>query len=227
MVATKETAEERLLRMIEGPEGRKTVQGSGPPRRRPLDLWGRLRGVWAWPRSVAASRGRPREKSDGFLWRLQLAGQVFWVLLTGLALYLVIDLWVLKMEPPSAHIQPLPVGPATGGPGTPGADPLQSLAAYQQAIVGRNPFQWAAGRPADDGQAPVARTTEHRLNELAGSLVIVGVNRGANPEALIEDSKAGRTHFLKVGDQINGLTVKSIDDRGVTLTYEGEEILIK
>ena len=47
------------------------------------------------------------------------------------------------------------------------------------------------------------------------------------PEALIEKSDEKRTYFVKVGDQINGVTVKTIDQRGVTVAYEGEEITLQ
>jgi hypothetical protein len=73
----------------------------------------------------------------------------------------------------------------------------------------------------------LTETSHDRLLGLDQPLRVVGINRGANAEALVEDSAGGRTHFLRVGDTVNGLTVKAIDDQGVLVEYQGEEIRLE
>ena len=229
MVTAKETAEERLLRMIEGPTLRKASGADGGRRGLVIGVGGWLRGLGDFVGRRASSRERRRTPSDLFLWRLQLATKIFWGLLTVLAGYLVVELWVLKTQPPVVLPSiPKEAGLPSDRSGIETADRLKSLESYQQAIVGRNPFHLAPSTGGEQAPTPMGnRTSSNRLGELAAALAVVGINRGAHPEALIEDTAAKRTYFVKVGDQVNGLTIKTIDSQGVTVTYEGEETLLK
>jgi hypothetical protein len=73
--------------------------------------------------------------------------------------------------------------------------------------------------------APV--TIKRRLDEMVQGLVVVGIDRGPNPAALIEDQQTGRTTVIRVGDTVRDAKVKKIDGDGVLLTYEGEEHLLR
>lgn len=222
MGPTKETAEEQLLRMIEGPAGPRPPRGSGPKVRAAAvaaQLKSRISGLWRWAIPGEASRAR----SDGFLWRLQIGERIIWVLLGGLALYLVVDLVMLKRRLPvlSGSSTPSAVQPVDAA-GIPAEDQLKPLAQYREALSTRNPFGLS---PVGGGSG--SGKVKSRLTELTGALSVVGINRGRVPEALIEDSQDQRTHFVKVGDDINGLKVVTIDDRGVTVSYEGEETTLR
>ena len=168
-----------------------------------------------------------KASSDLFLGQLQLAGRIFWVILAGLGIYLVVDTWFLQPPPPTLG---LPLNAATRPSGapvaqTPAVDPLEEHAAeYRDTLASRNPFRLASTRIIN---TVTGQTAKGRLSELTGSLIIVGINRGQVPEALIEDSEEKRTYFVKVGDQIKGMTVKAIDQTGVTVTYEGEETTLQ
>ena len=77
MVAAKETAEEQLLRMIEGPSGPQS-----PPRRpgrgfstERLVAW--LRGWAETVRRWVLPSHQHKDRSDVFLWRLQLINRLF------------------------------------------------------------------------------------------------------------------------------------------------------
>lgn len=215
--------------MIEG-SGGSSASRRGPPRgvafewlreplRRARDAAARL--VWG--------ASRHRERSDAFLWQLRFAGRVFWVILVGLAAYLVVDLWVLQPTLPSLNVQAGPQPEAGSAPNQALLTPmpeeqLKQAAAYRQTLASRNPFRLSTGRLTEE---PVSLTTEHILLERTGKLVVVGINRGTVPEALIEDSEAKRTYFVKIGDEINGMRISAIDQTGVTVTYEGEETLLK
>ena len=96
--------------------------------------------------------------------------------------------------------------------------------AYRQTLASRNPFRLEVERA---NEAPSSQTAKSRLADLTSSLTVVGINRGEVPEALIEDTQDKRTHFVKVGDQLNGITIRAIGQEGVTVTYEGEETVLK
>ena len=225
MVPAKETAEEQLLRMIEGPGGPKPSRGplrGFSPKRFVEQL--RERGETLWRLALPAQQG---ERSDVLLWRLHLAERICWVILAGLGIYLIVDLALIKRQPPTILVRTMPEGASPTQRGASGLaeDQLKPLAEYREAIMSRNPFgghlaKGAGGSTGDQG-------AKGKLIELTKSLTVVGINRGRIPEALIEESTAQRTYFVKVGDQINGLTVKSIDQSGVTVGYEGEETLLQ
>lgn len=166
-------------------------------------------------------RSRHRlEQSDPLLWRLRLAQRIFWVILGGVGCYLAIDLFLMQRRPPTMQssttrpIEPSGIGEA------PLEETLKTEAEYREELVGRNPFGLTMGG-SSTSSAP--QHSKSRLAELAAALSIVGINRGRVPEALIEDKTAKRTFVVKVGDVVNELTVKAIDENGVLVSHEGEE----
>ncbi len=224
MGTTKETAEEQLLRMIEGPGGH-----SPPPD--PVRRFSRAQLAGQWHAGLETMRRwalpttQPRLASDLLLWRLQLAQRVFAVALVGFGCYLVVDLFFLRPHPPfmGAHAHLLSAGGPHRAVAAAPEVQLKPLAEYQQALVTRNPFGVAtsqADHPSED------RASKSRLTAVTSVLTVVGINRGRVPEALIEDGTAQRTYVVKVGDQVNGVIVKSIDQNGVVVTLDGEETLL-
>lgn len=227
----KDTPAEQLLRMIEGPAGaaspdlRTLRSGSATPSLKQL-----LAGLQELPGRLL-SRLRPaRRETDTFLWNLKMAQRLLWAVLLALGTYVAFDLIVVQPKPKLERVvAPTAVGapePAAGSAGTSTsttANSLKPLAEYLAAVQQANPFGGAAAIIA----APVAQSTKHRLEELAQGLVVVGIDRSANPEAIIEDTTQKRTYFVKVGDELNGMAVKEISTKGVIVSYEGEELLVK
>ena len=226
MVASKETAEEQLLRMIEGSSGPAPTAkrpGAPAPWLRLLEL---LRQAAARAQQTLLRPRLGKAPADPFLWQLQLAGRLAWIVLAGLGLYVIVDMVLMKPTLPRLAV-PLASGGSAGGAEGQHAvpDPLETnAAAYRETLASRNPFRLATERLIDDA---TGQTVKNRLVELTGALVIVGINRGRVPEALIEHTAEKRTYFVKVGDTINGLKVTAIDQRGVTVSYEGEEITLQ
>ena len=72
----------------------------------------------------------------------------------------------------------------------------------------------------------LANEPAEKLAEMTKGLVVVGINRGANPDAIIENTQEKRTFFVKVGDKVNELTVKEIKHDTVVITYEGADVEI-
>lgn len=232
MVAYKETTEEQLLRLIEGPEGARTARpvpaaqaptvGEGSPGPRasgnPFD------GLKGWVRQMLITE-RARTQGDPFLWNLRLASRILWVVLAALGAYVVINLVLLQ---PSFKLSGIatPVGQQPNGSASSEStvqSPLRPLAEYVGAVVQRDPF---TGNIPELLQ-PAVKTAQKRLEEMVNHLVVVGVDRGPKPTALVEDTQQGRTLVLNAGDEIRGMRVKKITSEGVLLTYEGEEFLLR
>lgn len=216
-----ETPAEQLLRMIEGP------QGGLPGPRKPGS--GALPSVGALLRRLPnpfRRKLRPgRRDADPVLANLALAQRALWLVLIVFGGYVAFDL--VAMQPKSTLDRATaraPEGPgaSTGEPDTSGTS-LKPLADYLSVVQQANPFGGAAALVA----APITQTTKQRLEELAGGLVVVGIDRSATPEAIIEDTEQQRTYFVKVGDELNGLMIREISAKGVVVTYEGEELLLK
>ena len=210
--------------MIEGPRAPASSRGPGPHGPLSRFLEPLFRGgdfLRRWPRHVQA----PKDRADTFLWQLQLASRIFWAFLGALTLYLVVDLWVMQPHPPVLTVPPATETPEAVGTLAPTADEQLKLSAqYRATLAARNPFRLATTRIADTGGS---QTVKSKLLDLTSTLSVVGINRGKVPEALVEDTEAKRTYFVKVGDEINGLKVSAIDVNGVKVTYEGEEAVLQ
>ena len=209
--------------MIEGPGG------SGAPRspqRRfsPERIVGQLRTGFDALRRGTLPAQRHWDRSDLLLWRLRVAQRAFWLVLTAMGCYLVADLFLLPRQIPTRVSRAsgsvaVPSGATEAVPG----DQLKPLAEYRDALVTRNPFglSGTAIQRTDEGDA------EEKLVELTSTLIVVGVNRGRVLEALIEDTATQRTYFAKIGDVVNGVTVKAITAEGVVVGYKDAEMVLK
>lgn len=216
-----ETPAEQLLRMIEGPQG--GLPGAPKPVAGALQslraLFGRL------PNPFRRKLRSGRHDADPVLANLTLAQRVLWLVLILFGAFVAFDLVAVQ---PTSHLDRatarVPETPesAAGAAQTAGTT-LKPLADYLSVVQQVNPFGGAAAIVA----APITQTTKQRLEELAQGLVVVGIDRSANPEAIIEDTEQQRTYFVKVGDELNGMMIREISAKGVTVTYEGEELLLK
>ena len=231
MVAYKETAEEQLLRMIEGPRGApapSSEQAAPAMARRPgmplgplKELWGDLKNRFR--RALVSFRGKA-SASDPLLWNLQLAGRFLWLLLAVLGVYVVLDLVVMQPAGRVADaISSARAGSEGAVPSVRVENPLKPLADYIGAVIARDPF---TGAVPGVSSSPV-KTSEHQLEEMAKGLVLVGIDRGPRPAALVEDTEKQKTFVVNTGDQVNGMKVKEINSEGVVLSYEGEEYVLR
>ncbi|GEM_PF-1044029 len=228
---TKDTPAEQLLRMIEGPqpaEGPAKPSVAASPAPSPVELLKRLAGQ-GQTRAALVWRALlpPRRDLDPFLWNIRLTHRVLWVGLLVLAVfgaYTLVDVLVTPAKPRGRVIvstgMPMDANGATaeGSPST-----LKALTDYMAVAQRRNPF--TGELPGAERSS--AKTTKHRLEDLAKGLTVVGIDRGANPVALIEHGAQQKTYIVKVGDELNGMVVKTIGPEGVTVTYEGQDFLLQ
>ena len=221
MAPAKETAEEQLLKMIEGPRG--SGGAAKPPGVSAPRGWrsSMLDVAHRWQRMLLPGR----READVFLWNLRVAQRVLWIGLAGLGAYVMLDLlWSpsqlnKRLRAFSANTRKISTAATAPSDAMP---PLKPLATYVSAVAQRNPFTGAKALT----QAQAVRTTRDDLEARAQDLVVVGIDRGAIPVALVEQKSAQRTHMVKVGDEVNGLTVKQISSDGVVVSYEGEELVL-
>jgi hypothetical protein len=63
--------------------------------------------------------------------------------------------------------------------------------------------------------------------QAAQDLHLVGISWSVSPEAMIEDSKTGRTFFVKRGELVNDMKVEMIHKDRVILRFESERIELR
>lgn len=201
--------------MIEGPSAAR----GGP---RPRGWQGLAARVQEAPERISRWFTPARQPADPFLARLRLADRLMWLVLGALAVFLFAELLMRPPQLPSLlSPEPLVHGGPTAAPAAVPGKPLEQL---QAAVAGANPFHLSTTRSTGDLKST---SNYERLMQLVKPLIVVGVNRGATPEALIEDAEAKRTYVVKVGDMISGLTITAIGAEGVEVEYEGETFKIQ
>jgi hypothetical protein len=104
---------------------------------------------------------------------------------------------------------------------------MKSVAYYLDKITARNIFQpYEKKDPGTQVVATVRANFEKKMQKYR----LVGVAWLDVPESatvMIEDKASGITRFLKEGDKLEDVTVKTIYTDRVVIGYENEEIVIK
>ncbi len=218
-----EIAEERLLRMIEGQPSTNTASAAKQT------AWDKMRGGSGsfWQRF----RWTPQKKrEDSLLSKLRLATRLMWVVLVVLGVYVAFDITQSEQETASGLLEEENTSPMDERTVTIAPINLEQLEApladLIAAVVERNPFTGSAEQKQQPKIDLPKQSVRQKLSEMAADLRIVGIDRGAIPQAMIEDTNQRRTFFLQAGEMINGLEVIEISDRGVVLGYENQEMLL-
>jgi len=73
----------------------------------------------------------------------------------------------------------------------------------------------------------VPRAPSSRIIEATQGLKLVGISWSNDPDAMIEDTKAMRTFFIKRGGMIGEIKVQAIFKDKLILSYAGEEIELR
>ncbi|MDP2654068.1 MAG: hypothetical protein Q8Q08_08565 [Candidatus Omnitrophota bacterium] len=105
---------------------------------------------------------------------------------------------------------------------------LKDIAEYLTAVGRRNIFQPYEAKVAkvEGGEALV----EERIIQQTRDLRLVGVSWLDTPEsasAMIENISSGVTHFLRTGEKINGVKVEKIYADSIILSFEDEEMELR
>lgn len=97
--------------------------------------------------------------------------------------------------------------------------PAEDYSAYSKVIKERELFTAPAGEEiTGEPKAPDIDISK-RFN-------LVGIIAGDDPQAIIEDTEAKKTHYLYEGQSLNGVTVTEISEGKVILGYGGQEVIL-
>ncbi len=100
----------------------------------------------------------------------------------------------------------------------------QPAAYYVDKIRQRDIFSMGAKKAVQE-KAP--DTVSSEIVEATQSLKLVGISWSNDPDAMIEDSKALRTFFVKRGQMIGRVKIEAIFKDKVILSYEGKEVELR
>jgi type II secretory pathway component PulC len=103
-----------------------------------------------------------------------------------------------------------------------GAGLKRAVSYYVEKVVNRDIFKMGPKNPALAKKGPSEIAIEATKN-----FKLVGISWSDNPDAMIEDSKAMRTYFVKRGQMIGDVKVEAIFKEKVILNYSGEDIELK
>lgn len=95
----------------------------------------------------------------------------------------------------------------------------RSFLYYLEMVQRRNIFSPIALQEPDKKEVK-----EKDIVQLAVGIKVVGISWGPEPVAMIEDTAAKKTYFLKKGDTINQLKIKDILRDKVILSYKGKTL---
>lgn len=116
---------------------------------------------------------------------------------------------------------------ATHSVKVPEAVSLKNSASYYiNKARDRNIFEMKQVAKAASTQPAVKRSSS-KIVEATKHLRLVGISWSKDPDAMIEDTKAMRTYFVKRGQKIGDIKVESILKDRVILSYEGETIELR
>ncbi len=113
------------------------------------------------------------------------------------------------------------------------ADGLQEGAAlknkvsyYLEQIRQRDVFR-RGPKPSESAVEPEPAGPSGEIIEATQHLKLVGISWSSDPDAMVEDTKALKTFFVKRGQTIGDVRVQAIFKDKVVLTYRGEEIELR
>ena len=212
-----QSPEERLLRLIRR-KGKSAPEGPASPANRgertsPLSFLQR--------RPKGEPRPEPARRFEEpiliefpeFLLRAQ---QFLWILVGVALVFLFTGRWLTSRTPmTAAALLEKGSSPQEFSVALPTAP--RSSEEYLQTIQKRDLFQ--PSLPSKEGGSSTPSALEARLKDF----VLMGIISGKTPQAIVEDKKEQKTHFLREGEGIGGLRVEQILEGKVILTYEGEQ----
>ncbi len=100
---------------------------------------------------------------------------------------------------------------------------LRNTSYYLEKVRQRDIFKMGSIGSSSAGDA-AKREAISKIMELSQNLKLVGISWSDDPDAMIEDTKAARTFFIKRGQMVGDLKVQAIFKDKVVLSYGKEEV---
>lgn len=105
----------------------------------------------------------------------------------------------------------------------------KAVSYYLEKMGQRDIFRMGAVKKvttAEDGQTTM-QVMSSKVLDATENLKLVGISWSSNPDAIIEDTKASKTFFVKPGQRIGEVNIQAIFKDKVILSYQGEETELK
>jgi hypothetical protein len=213
------TPERDLLKLIEE-EGKASTVSSSKVKRRVFSLFslGAIRGrVSFWRHNFLRSL-RPKEIS------IKLVNRLLAILLFFLFIYVIIDIgssvFNLKEEVEAAfYIDKKPSASYITE-----SVPFKGVDYYLEKADKRDIFNIVRKEIV---KIEKEKEKVKMIIEKTKHLKLVGIAWSEDPDAMVEDTRAKRTLFVKENDMINDVRVKEILKDKIILSYEGETVELK
>jgi len=218
-----DVAEQRLLKEIAGSQ---PSQPEGAVRQGPGARESRLQ---KWMRNLGPKQ-QGSKKDNSLVGQLKMINTVLWVVLLGFAIFIGLEFYPILLEDSSSG-NLAESAPATAARNfqasiadVPG-NYLNPIIDYLDTVKERNPFTGEGAIAVQEYEGTVVAVPT-KIAERVEGLILVGINRGARPEAFIEDTVEKRTYFVTEGETIRDVLVKEIRFDSIVLGYEDEEVQI-
>jgi hypothetical protein len=215
------TPEKQLLKLIEEPRDRVSVGAVAKARGfsflTPGVLWGR----WAF--------AQEKLKHLSSAWRGPLDIKKINALLSVLAMavgaYFIADTVLISLRLSTVPSFSFKTDAANKG-GLKNASSLKSVDFYTQKAQARDLFKIGlrAPEPEAANQGPDLNA---QAQEFLKKYKLVGISWSDNPDAMIEDTTAQKTYFMKRGQELDGVKIQAIFKDKVVLNYMNREIELR
>lgn len=204
------TPEEKLLRIIESP--------GGAPRNLPRARMNVQAGSLFFKAWVAHYRTNLKKSIT-----LKAVKQAVMALCAAATVYMLVDFFMGM--PHGNLVQRLEKAAQKGNIGNISIEALNPLSLYVREIGQNNIFSLSEPvAPAPVAQQPVVDET---LKAMVKTFRVVGIIWSDIPQAVIEDTKEGRTYSLVRGNLLKDVRVKEILRDRVILSYDNQEIELR
>jgi hypothetical protein len=100
---------------------------------------------------------------------------------------------------------------------------LKAASYYLEKIRARDIFKMGSRKKEEEE----VKVPSSKIIGATQNLKLVGISWSGDPDAMIEDTKALRTFFVKRGQMIGEVKVQAIFKDRVVLSYEGEELELR
>jgi hypothetical protein len=217
------TPEKQLLKLIEGGTPQSSLK-TAAIKHRGLSIFSL--GAWTGRFSFFKDRFKKQFKDTGFgQFEVRLINRVLGTLVFILALYFIISLpFSVRASKKMVNLQ-LKAQDASRSIDGKDAPVLKTAESYYlEKVRIRDIFKIGKKIASSEG---VAKAPSAKLTEATQTMKLVGISWSDDPDAMIEDSKAQKTFFVKRGQSIGNVKVQAILKDKVILSMDGEEIELK
>lgn len=223
------TPEKQLLKLIEESKAPSVSVDIQTIKHRSLSLFSFS--AWASRFSFFKDRFRKWVKKEGRAWQLDIIKVINNAL--GFTVFILAIYFISSFSISMINLKKMFSLKAAVPEGTKSASIFQDtsglskpMSYYLEKVRSRDIFQMESRKTAETAEA-VQKGPSGRIIEATQHLKLVGISWSADPDAMIEDTKALRTFFVKRGQMIGEVKVQAIFKDKVILGYGQEEIELR